>query len=111
MPAAGQGVWAPFFGRPAYTMTLAARLAQRTGAAVGVAWTERLPRGAGYRVHVLPLPVPFPAAEGLPADPAAFDAAAARALNRSMELLIGLRPTQYLWGYHRYKTPKRAATR
>ena len=48
----GQGVWAPFFGRPAYTMTLPARLAQQTGAAVLLALGERLPGGRGYRVHL-----------------------------------------------------------
>jgi KDO2-lipid IV(A) lauroyltransferase len=32
VPPDGQGVWVPFFGRTAYTMTLAARLAQQTGA-------------------------------------------------------------------------------
>src|SRR3989344_4740241 len=34
VPPDGQGLWAPFFGRDAYTMTLAVRLAQQTGAAV-----------------------------------------------------------------------------
>lgn len=34
VPPLGQGVWAPFFGRPAYTMTLLARLAQQSGARV-----------------------------------------------------------------------------
>ena len=48
----GQGVWAPFFGKPAYTMTLPARLAQQTGAAVLLAWGERLARGRGYRIHL-----------------------------------------------------------
>ena len=43
VPPAGQGVWAPFFGRPAYTMTLLARLAQQTGAQVLMTWCERLP--------------------------------------------------------------------
>ena len=43
------GVWAPFFGRPAYTMTLAARLVQQTGAALLLIWGERLPRGARLR--------------------------------------------------------------
>ena len=56
VPPEGMGVWAPFFGRPAYTMTLAARLAQQTGAVpLVLAWGERLPRGAGYVVHVLGL--------------------------------------------------------
>ena len=48
-------MWAPFFGRPAYTMTLAARLVQQTGALPLLAWGERLPRGRGYVVHLAPL--------------------------------------------------------
>ena len=35
VPPEGMGVWAPFFGREAYTMTLAARLHARTVASVG----------------------------------------------------------------------------
>jgi KDO2-lipid IV(A) lauroyltransferase len=93
-------VWAPFFGQPAYTMTLAARLVQQTGAAVAVLVTERLPRGAGYVVRALPLSEPLPAQ--------ADDAASAAAINRAMEAVIRLRPAQYLWGYHRYKAPRRA---
>ena len=99
VPPDGLGVWAPFFGRPAYTMTLAARLVQQTGAALLVLWAERLPRGAGYRVRVEPF------GEPLPADPAA----AAAAVNRAMERLIRHCPQQYLWGYHRYKAPRGAA--
>jgi KDO2-lipid IV(A) lauroyltransferase len=104
VPPEGQGVWVPFFGRPAYTMTLAARLVQQTGAAVAVLCTERLPRGGGYVVRVLPLAQPLPEAGG-----DGGDEAAATAINRSMEAVIRLMPTQYLWGYHRYKTPRGAA--
>ncbi len=99
VPPEGMGVWVPFFGRPAYTMTLAARLVQQTGAAVAVLWTERLPRGAGYVVRALPLPVPLP-------ELAAGEEAGALAINRSMEAVIRMQPTQYLWGYHRYKNPR-----
>ena len=42
-PKVGEGKWLPFFGRPAYTMTLAARLTE-TGATVLMAFGERLPR-------------------------------------------------------------------
>jgi KDO2-lipid IV(A) lauroyltransferase len=101
VPPEGMGVWVPFFGRPAYTMTLAARLVQQTGAAVAVLWTERLPRGAGYVVHASNLPVALPQAGD--------DEAAALAVNRSMEAVIRLKPSQYLWGYHRYKSPRQAA--
>ena len=100
VPPEGMGVWAPSFGRPAYTMTLAARLVRQTGATVGVLCTERLALGAGYVVRALPLPVPLPEL--------ANDAADAAAINASMEAVIRERPSQYLWGYHRYKLPRSA---
>lgn len=98
VPPQGLGVWAPFFGSPAYTMTLAARLVQQTGCALLMVWGERLPHGAGFRVRVS-----RPAAP-LPDDPAA----AAAAVNLEMERLILQCPEQYLWGYHRYKSPRAA---
>lgn len=98
VPPEGQGVWVPFFGKPAYTMTLAARLVHQTGGGMLVLWCERLPRGTGYVVRVSELAEPLP--------PAGDDAAAARAVNRSMEALILQHPAQYLWGYHRYKSPR-----
>lgn len=97
-PGNGEGVWAEFFGRPAYTMTLAARLARGTGAAVILAYAERLPRGAGFDLWLAPLP------EGLPDEPVA----AANFLNRAIESLIRRLPTQYLWSYNRYKIPRGA---
>lgn len=98
VPPEGLGVWAPFFGRPAYTMTLAAKLSQQSGAPVLLIWGERLPWGRGYVVRVLPGPQ-------LPAD--ATPEAAATLINQAMEALIRLAPQQYLWGYHRYKNPRR----
>jgi KDO2-lipid IV(A) lauroyltransferase len=100
VPPEGLGVWAPFFGRNAYTMTLATRLIQQTGATPLIAWGERLRRGAGYVVHVLPFDEPLPEGEAAQAECAAI-------VNRAMERLILQRPEQYLWGYHRYKTPRR----
>ncbi len=99
VPPHGQGVWAPFFGEPAYTMTLAARLAAQTGARVLLLWCERRPHGAGYVVRVQPLVGDIPAG----------DEAAAACLNAAMEGLIRQHPGQYLWGYHRYKSPRGAA--
>jgi Kdo2-lipid IVA lauroyltransferase/acyltransferase len=96
VPPLGMGVWAPFFGRDAYTMTLSARLAQQTGAAVVLSWGERLPRGRGYRLHIRELQRPL--------EPE-LDAAV-RQLNQEMERLVRERPSQYLWGYARYKQPK-----
>jgi len=94
-PPAGEGVWAPFFGKPAYTMTLAHRLHRLTGAPVVVLFAERLPRGAGYRLRVRDV-------GALPEDAVQ----AATRINAEIEQLIALAPTQYLWGYNRYKRPK-----
>ncbi|MGQ0511928.1 MAG: lysophospholipid acyltransferase family protein [Betaproteobacteria bacterium] len=94
VPGIGEGEWAEFFGKPAYTMTLAARFAGREGVECLIAYGERLPRGRGYVVHVRPLPA---AQEG---------EGEARRVNRALEDLIRERPGQYLWGYNRYKPPK-----
>jgi Kdo2-lipid IVA lauroyltransferase/acyltransferase len=102
VPPDGQGVWAPFFGRDAYTMTLAARLAQQTGAVPLLIWGERLRHGAGYMVRFAPLPEPLPADAEAQAESAAV-------VNRAMEALIRQCPQQYLWGYHRYKAPRAAS--
>ena len=96
VPPEGLGVWAPFFDKPAYTMTLSARLALQTGAVVLVAWGERLSWGRGYVVHVSPLALVLSKDMGV----------AAAQINRAMELLILQKPQQYLWGYARYKKPK-----
>ncbi len=95
VPSRGEGVWAPFFGRPAFTMTLPARLACTHDALVVLVYAQRLPRGAGYRIHWEPLP------GALSGEPGA-DAAR---INHAMEQLILRCPEQYLWSYNRYKTP------
>jgi Kdo2-lipid IVA lauroyltransferase/acyltransferase len=119
VPPAGMGVWVPFFGKPAYTMTLAARLIQQTGAAVAVLWTERVALGAGYVVRAIELPVPLPSSSKTPSgagaqsgqDSAAEnDKAAAWAINQSMEAVIRMKPSQYLWGYNRYKNPRQVSS-
>ncbi|OIN93217.1 MAG: lipid A biosynthesis acyltransferase [Comamonadaceae bacterium CG1_02_60_18] len=96
VPPLGMGLWAPFFGRDAYTMTLSVRLVQQTGAAVLLAWGERLSWGRGYCVHVVPLPNPLSA--DLPS--------AVADINQAMETLVRQCPGQYLWGYARYKQPR-----
>jgi Kdo2-lipid IVA lauroyltransferase/acyltransferase len=96
VPGAGEGEWCEFFGRPAYTMTLAAKLASRDNVVTFLAFAKRLPRGAGYSIVLRPLPAALPGES------------ATRRLNRALEELVALCPEQYLWGYNRYKTPKGA---
>ncbi|MGD2081926.1 MAG: lipid A biosynthesis acyltransferase [Chromatiales bacterium] len=88
------GVFAPFFGVPAFTMTLLGRLARKSGAPVVYAFAERLPRAGGYRLHWVSAP------EGID-DP--DPVAAATALNRGVEACVRACPEQYQWGYRRFR--------
>lgn len=92
VPSHGEGEWADFFARPAYTMTLSGRLAQSSGAPVLLAFAERLPRGAGYMLRIEPLPLDF--SKSVPLQ-----------INAALERVIAIAPAQYLWSYNRYKTP------
>lgn len=91
-PGNGEGEWAPFFGRIAYTMTLVGRLAQASGANILLSYAERLPQGAGYIIRITPL-------EFVPGAPVSVQ------LNAALEEVIRACPAQYLWSYNRYKTP------
>jgi Kdo2-lipid IVA lauroyltransferase/acyltransferase len=109
VPPDGMGLWAPFFGQPAYTMTLASRLALQTGAVVLPIICERLPRATGWRMRVFEMPEPLPAAADFGGDDVAHQTECAAVMNRVMEFLIRECPAQYLWGYNRYKPPRQSA--
>jgi KDO2-lipid IV(A) lauroyltransferase len=96
VPGEGEGDWAEFFGRPAYTMALAAKLAERREYEAFLAYAKRLPRGEGYQLVLRRLP------EKLEGE------SAARRLNRAIEALVRECPGQYLWAYNRYKKPRGA---
>ena len=93
--SSGDGVWAPFLGRPAYTPTLTASLQHKTGAAAFFVAAERLSWGRGYHLHVFPVP------DGLPAD----KTEAAIRINQGVEAVVRRFPAQYLWSYNRHKRP------
>jgi KDO2-lipid IV(A) lauroyltransferase len=95
VPGGGDGAWVDFFARPAYTMTLLPRLAASANAVVLFFFAERLPRGAGYRIHIESMPEPFSSDRVI----------AARQTNFMVEKLVAMAPSQYLWGYNRYKRP------
>ena len=92
-PSTGEGAWADFFDRPAYTMTLVGRLQQASGAPVIMAFAERLPAGRGYRLYL---------------EEIATDRLDETELNRAVEAQVRRRPEQYLWSYNRYKVPEGA---
>jgi len=92
IPAAGEGEWADFFGKPAYTMTLASKLAEKTDATVIMAFGERLADGAGFDIHITRL-------ESI---------STPTLLNQAIEQQIAAKPSQYLWRYDRYKQRRHA---
>lgn len=94
-PRWGNGVFAPFFGINAYTMTLLPRLAASSGAAVLLAWAERLPGGRGYDVHFQLLDAEC-FRHGLEQ--------AAQYLNSTIESRVRKLPEQYQWSYRRFRT-------
>lgn len=107
VPPEGMGVWAPFFGQPAYTMTMAAKLAYQTGANLVLVRCERLglwqrwTQGCDFILHAQA------ASDELAQAVASGDPAqSAAALNHAMEAIIMQCPQQYLWGYNRYKQPR-----
>ncbi len=96
VPLNGMGVSSNVFGKPAYTMTLAAKLAQSNECPVVMVWCERLKYGLGYRVFTRNLALKLD--ETLDA--------VVQQINDAGEGAIAELPTQYLWGYARYKAPK-----
>ncbi|GGP17756.1 lysophospholipid acyltransferase family protein [Silvimonas iriomotensis] len=97
-PGGGEGDWAPFFGKPAYTMNLVQRLQAISGAPIVMVFAERLGASCAYHIHLKVL-----------AEPLSTDRQVAAAhLNNQIEQLIARAPTQYLWGYNRYKRPRGA---
>ncbi len=95
VPSGGEGIWAPFFGKPAYTMTLLLKLVKSSNAIILPCYVERIGIGQGYRFHVQPF------AGELNGD-IEHDA---RLLNQNLENLITQIPEQYFWSYNRYKHP------
>ena len=91
----GEGLFAPFFGIAAGTMTLVSRLALKHRTPVFLTWAERLPRSQGYVLRLRALPE-VTGAESLEASVAA--------MNQGIEAAVRSLPTQYLWTYKRFKT-------
>ncbi|MDN3552244.1 lysophospholipid acyltransferase family protein [Halomonas almeriensis] len=96
-PNWGSGVFAPFFGRQAYTATLLPKLVARTDARVVTGVARRLP-GRGFAIHFL-------ATDERVQD--SDESRSAAGVNASVEAAIALDPAQYQWEYKRYrKTPE-----
>ena len=95
VPVMGDGEWVPFFGQDAYTMRLVHRLQALTGAPVIMLCVLHQPGEKLYKMEYWEVPTPWPE------DPVA----ALTFMNQNLERAIRLAPTQYLWGYNRYRQP------
>lgn len=91
----GKGVFVPFFGIPAATITATSTLAKMAGSPVVPFYQTRLPGGRGYRLRLLPALDDFPG-EDIETD--------TRRINAVLESLIREQPEQYLWAHRRFKT-------
>ncbi|WP_297793061.1 lysophospholipid acyltransferase family protein [uncultured Marinobacter sp.] len=91
----GKGnAYAPFFGMEVRTMTLVAKLMQKSGANVLMTYSERLKDGEGFRLVVRQC------APGMD-DP--DPVVATTALNLSVENCVREAPEQYQWEYKRMR--------
>ncbi|MGI9289227.1 MAG: lysophospholipid acyltransferase family protein [Pseudomonadales bacterium] len=93
VPAPESGLFAPYFGVPALTMTLVSSLLKKTNARVVCAYAKRLPHG-GFDIFFEP------------ADESIYDEDATcslQGLNRSIETCVRKLPEQNQWEYKRFK--------
>ena len=92
-PDWGSGVFAPFYGRPAYTATLLPKLVARTEARVVTGVARRIP-GRGFELHFLAADERVYAPD---------EGESATGVNACVEAAIALDPAQYQWEYKRYR--------
>ena len=94
VPSGGEGMWVPFFGRPAYTTPLPARLANRNNTPVVMFTAKRKDIGKGWLMQATRI-------ASLSED---ANIAAAQ-INVAIENAVLVAPEQFIWSYNRYKHP------
>ena len=93
-PGPGGGIFTPFFGTQANTMTLLSRLAAKTGATVLFGYAERLSFGRGYCIHFI---------KGSSEINLKDTTTSCTAVNAGVEKCVRVLPDQYLWCYKRFR--------
>lgn len=91
-PKSGQGVYAPFMGQDAYTMTLFSKVAIKTKVPVVFAVARRLANGQGFDLHFKLAP------EGIYHNLTESVAT----MNQLIEEMVSIEPCQYQWTYKRF---------
>ncbi len=100
VPQRSAGVYAPFFGRSALTMTFVHRLIQRTNPVVFVAGARRVP--GGFDITFSPVDEEIHSSDAV---------ASARSMNRAIEQLVRTELAQYQWEYKRFRKEAVGAAR
>jgi len=93
-PDSASGVFAPFFGVPALSMTLISNLETKTGATVICSYAKRLPNSEGFEIV-------FKAADEQIVSSDIDESVAG--LNHSVENVVNDCRAQYQWEYKRFK--------
>ena len=88
-------VYAPFFGKPAATITAASRLAKFNNSPILLARHHRNDNTKTYEIEFYPFPEDYPGDD---------DVADATYMNQQLEKVIRLYPAQYMWTHKRFKT-------
>jgi KDO2-lipid IV(A) lauroyltransferase len=94
-PGKKEGVFAPFFNIPAYSLTATTRLAKIANARVFIASYFRRDDNTGYDMVIHPPLDQFPSGD---------ETADAARVNQAIESMIRQKPEQYLWSYRRFRT-------
>lgn len=95
VPSVGDGVWAKFFNRYAYTTSFPAKLARQTNVSTLFVSAERLSFGKGWVIKSQLMLGKYPECP----------IQACTVMNGFFEEMIIAKPHQYMWSYNRYKTP------
>jgi KDO2-lipid IV(A) lauroyltransferase len=94
-PRDNSGLFTPFFGHPAYTPTLLARLVQKSGAKVVMSVAQRATHGGGFNLS-------FYTISDITADKTTEEIITA--FNRETERVVRQNPELYQWSYKRFRT-------
>ena len=93
-PGENGGIFVPFMGIPAQTMTLVPKILHKTLTPAFITYAERLPKGQGFHLHYVPV------------DSSCYSdniITATTALNRSVEACVTHLPEQFEWHYKRFR--------
>jgi KDO2-lipid IV(A) lauroyltransferase len=94
VPTSVGGEYALFFGQPAFTMTLASKLARRTGARVFFGFALRLQNAAGFKIIVNEADAAIHSADLM---------TSTTAVNQMVERCVAVDISQYQWEYKRFR--------